>query len=252
MEVHRRHHDLRVAPRSRSWAVDRAVRRRGTRSRVERGGQRARLGRAGDLRRDRRRDGSAWRGAGVVRPRARAHAGTSRVAGEALHLPGRHVARGPLSARAVLQPARRPAAVRRPEPREPRLDGPLRGSGRDRPAARWGADLPRRGDVRDDGDPARHSACLAPLRASGSRAPPPLSVVEPGAGAAPVQLQQLPDRDGAEDRVHDRRRGGRDRAGVASDDAVRRSGDPVRDRLRYRHRRPDPAVPGVRRVRRLG
>ena len=58
----------------------------------------------------------------------------------------------------LLQPARRPAALRCPEPRELHLDGPLRRSGRRDPAARRRPDLPRRRHLRHDGDPARHSA----------------------------------------------------------------------------------------------
>ena len=61
-----------------------------------------------------------------------------------------HVAGGAIPAGALLQPARGPAALRRPEPRESRLDAALRGPGRRDSAARRRPDLPRCGHARDE------------------------------------------------------------------------------------------------------
>ena len=71
------------------------------------------------------------------------------------------LARGALSARALLQPARRSPALRRPESRQLRRDGPLRRPRGDPDSARRRAGSPRRADVRGDARPARPAPLLA-------------------------------------------------------------------------------------------
>ena len=170
-----------------------------------------------------------------------------------LDVPRHALARSPLPARPLLQPARRPPPLRPAEPRQLRRDRALRGSrraadpARRRPRPARGADDPRHGAA------PGAAAGLAAARAAPAQPAARLRHACPDARPRRRQLEQLPRPRREQGRLLHRRRRRRDRARG-------RGGGALRDRRRgFSSSRSASAsvvhvaaLPGVRRVRGLG